>query len=182
MRKFTHYFSDTGPTYIKFTQKMTLPVLNLPPVSASVRRDEDSRRGGMEIYDRLRCKWVALTPEEWVRQHFVEFLMSEREFPQALMANEVALTLNSTARRCDTLIYTRALKPLCVVEYKRPDVAVSAKVFDQIARYNGVLNAPFLIVSNGLRHYCARYTASGYIFLRDIPSYDAMIAACNQNI
>lgn len=182
MRKFTHYFSDTGPAYIKFTQKMALPVLNLPPISAPVRSDEDSRRGGLEIYDRIRRKWVALTPEEWVRQHFVEFLMSEREFPQALMANEVALTLNNTSRRCDTLIYTRALKPLCVIEYKRPDVAVTAKVFDQIARYNGVLNAPFLIVSNGLHHYCARYTASGYAFLHEIPPYGDMVAFASQNI
>ena len=161
---------------------MALPVLNLPPVNAPLRRDEDSRRGGLEIYDCLRRKWVALTPEEWVRQHFVQFLISEREFPEALMANEVALTLNNTARRCDTLIYTRNLKPLCVVEYKRPDVAVTAKVFDQIARYNGVLKAPYLIVSNGLHHYCARYTDSGYTFLRDIPSFGEMLAGENQNI
>lgn len=106
---------------------MALPVLNLPPANAPLRRDEDSRRGGLEIYDCLRRKWVALTPEEWVRQHFVQFLISERGFPEVLMANEVALTLNNTIRRCDTLIYTRNLKPLCVVEYKRPDVAVTAK-------------------------------------------------------
>ena len=153
-----------------------LPALNLPGADLQLRPDEDSRKGGLEVLDRLRNKWVALTPEEWVRQHFVAFLMAERGFPAALMANEVALSLNGTARRCDTIIYTRALKPLCIVEYKRPDVAVTQKVFDQIARYNSVLRAPYLIVSNGLAHYCCRYTADGgYRFLRDVPEFAAMV-------
>ncbi len=151
-----------------------LPALNLPPYDPQLRPDSDSRRGGMEIYDRLRRRWVALTPEEWVRQHFVEFLVAYRGFIPSFMANEVALTLNGTARRCDTIIYTRTLRPLCIVEYKRPDVAVTQKVFDQIARYNSVIRARYLIVSNGLRHYCCRYTPGGYAFLPDIPSYAEM--------
>ena len=182
MCRFTHFFWELSPRVYKFISKMAFPVLNLPPLDAKLRRDEDSLRDGLEIYDRLRHKWVALTPEEWVRQHFVQFLISEREFPEALMANEVALTLNGTARRCDTLIYTRTLSPLCIVEYKRPDVAITPKVFDQIARYNIVLTAPFLIVSNGLRHYCAQYTGSGYTFLHDIPSFGAMLGRRIQNI
>lgn len=153
---------------------MSLPVLNLPPIDAPVRPDADSRRGGLEIYDILRQRWVALTPEEWVRQHFVRFLMAERAFPQAFMANEIALKLNSTTRRADTLIYTRDLHPIAVVEYKAPEVPVTQKVFDQIARYNSVLGARYLIVSNGMRHYCCRFTPDGYRFLPDIPAYNEM--------
>lgn len=161
---------------------MTLPDLNLPLVEAPIRPDGDSRRGGMEIYDGLRRKWVALTPEEWVRQNFVAFLIAHRGFPPALMGNEVPLTLNGTSRRADTLVYTRMLKPLCVVEYKRPDVAVTQKVFDQIARYNSVVEAPYLIVSNGLVHYCIRYGKGGYAFLKDIPAFGDMIASLEQTI
>ena len=92
------------------------------------------------------------------------------------MANEISLKLNGTARRCDTVIFDRALRPVAIVEYKAPSVALNQKVFDQIARYNSVLGAPFLIVSNGLRHYCCRYVrGTGYRFLNDIPAYSEMI-------
>lgn len=149
-----------------------LPRLNLPPFDVKLRPDSDSRRGGLEVYDALRRKWVALTPEEWVRQHFVNFLLSQRGFPQSFMANEVGLKLNSTQRRVDTIVYTRALKPLVVIEYKAPEIAITQAVFDQAVRYNSVFGAPYLIVSNGLRHFCCRYTPPGYTFLRDIPVYD----------
>lgn len=153
-----------------------LAPLNLPRFDIRVRRDEDSRRDGLEVFDPLRGRWVALTPEEWVRQHFVNFLITQRAFPQMLMANEVSLTFNSMHRRADTMVYTRALKPLCIVEYKAPEVAITQKVFDQIARYNSVIEAPYLIVSNGLHHYCCRYTSEGYSFLPDIPPYSEMLS------
>lgn len=149
--------------------------LNLPPCALAVRPDADSKRGGEEVYDRLRRRWVALTPEEWVRQHFVSFLVCCRSFPPSFMANEVGLHLNGTLRRADTIIYTRALKPLAVVEYKAPEVAITQKVFDQIARYNIVFEARYLMVSNGMKHYCCRYEGDGYTFLPDIPAYEAMI-------
>ena len=155
--------------------ELQLPTLNLPARDFSVRPDGDSRRGGLEIYDCLRRRWVALTPEEWVRQHFTAFLAAERGFPEALMGNEVSLTLNGTSRRCDTVVYDRALHPLCIVEYKAPSVAVTQKVFDQIARYNSVLRAPYLIVSNGLRHFCCRFTGTGYVFLPDIPHFSRLL-------
>lgn len=148
--------------------------LNLPPACVQVRRDGDSRRGGLEVYDSFRRRWVALTPEEWVRQNFVAFLVSSRAFPAELIANEVGLRLNGTMRRADTIVYTRALRPLAVVEYKAPDVAITQRVFDQIARYNIVFEAPYLIVSNGLKHYCCLYRGSSYEFLPDIPTFDQM--------
>ena len=147
--------------------------LNLPPFDYRLERGDD---GIGRIYDCLRGKFVALTPEEWVRQHFVNFLAEQRSFPRGLMANEVSLKLNGTSRRCDTLVYSRSGRPLVVVEYKAPNVGVSQAVFDQIARYNSVLGARYLIVSNGLSHYCCRFDneRQGYTFLRDIPQYDAL--------
>ena len=148
-----------------------LPELNLPLCGLKMRPDADSRRGGMEVYDATRRRWVALTPEEWVRQNFVAFLVGSKGYPQPLTANEVSLCLNGLSRRCDTVVYDRALRPLVVVEYKAPSVDITQKVFDQIARYNIVMGAPYLIVSNGLVHYCCRFDGGSYSFLRQIPAY-----------
>lgn len=147
--------------------------LNLPDFDIKITRDDD---GGVKVYDRLRGKAVALTPEEYVRQHFVNYLINAKGYRQSLMANEVSLRLNGTARRCDTLVYTRELRPLVVVEYKAPDVVISQKTFDQIARYNSVIRAPWLIVSNGISHYCCRYMTetSEYRFMRDIPTWEEL--------
>lgn len=144
--------------------------LNLPSFDCRLSRGDD---GVTRIYDRLRRKSVALTPEEWVRQHFVNFLVSELGYPSGLMANEVSIKLNRTARRCDTIIYSREGRPLAIVEYKAPTITITQSVFDQIARYNSVIGAPYLIVSNGLTHYCCRFdsNAQTYTFLREIPSY-----------
>lgn len=150
------------------------PKLNLPEAPLQIEGDD---RGCFRVFDVLRRRAVVLTPEEWVRQNFVYFLISEREFPPQLMANEIALTLNGTARRADTMVYTRALRPLVVVEYKAPEIAITQKVFDQIARYNSVMQAPYLIVSNGMHHYCCRYAPDGtYRFLPDIPKYEEMLS------
>ena len=156
--------------------KKLLTPLNLPSFEPRLRPDSDSRRGGIEIHDILRNRWVALTPEEWVRQNFVRFLIADRAFPQALMANELALELNGTSRRCDTVVFSKGLRPLCIVEYKAPEIKITQKVFDQIARYNSVLKAPFLIVSNGMSHYCCRFGETGYTFLPDIPPFAEMAA------
>lgn len=147
--------------------------LNLPTFDYQIRRDSD---GVTRIFDCLRGKFVALTPEEWVRQHFVNFLITELAYPRGLMANEVSLKLNRTSRRCDTLIYSREGRPLAIVEYKAPSVAVTQAVFDQIARYNSVIGAEYLIVSNGMSHYCCRFDSSrqNYNFLREIPSYNEL--------
>lgn len=147
--------------------------LSLPPIDAKVLNSPS----GARIYDRLRGRYVALTPEEWVRQHFVEFLIAEKRYPAALMANEVGLTLNGVSRRCDTVVFNRCGKPAVIVEYKAPSVSVTQKVFDQIVRYNMVLRAGVLMVSNGLAHYCCRvdYKNRQVVFLADIPDYDTLL-------
>ena len=116
------------------------------------------------IYDTLRRKYVKLTPEEWVRQHFVHMLVERKGYPGALMANEVALKVGEKQLRADTVLY---------VEYKAPHVAITQAVFDQIATYNLLLRVDYLVVSNGLSHYCCRmdYENRQYRYLQDIPLY-----------
>lgn len=158
--------------------------LNLPPVNLRVRMDADGVR---RVFDPLRGKFVALTPEEFVRQHFTAFMIGHLGYPSALMANEVSLKINGTARRCDTVVYDSASlttpdripSPLAIVEYKAPDVEITQKVFDQIVRYNLVMGARLLIVSNGMRHYCCMADSSrpnSYRFLPSIPTYGDLIA------
>ena len=148
----------------------TIRPLNLPACNAPMRR---LPTGEVQIYDPLRRKWLVLTPEEWVRQHFTAYLAGTKGYPVSLMNNEVALTLNGTRRRCDTVVFGRYGQPLVIVEYKAPSIAVSQRVFDQIVRYNMVLHARYLMVSNGLAHYCCRidYDSHSYSFLKEIPSY-----------
>ena len=144
--------------------------LNLPPRNFSIKL---TPQGNRLIFDRLRRRFVALTPEEWVRQNFVEHLIADCGFPAGLMSNEMSLTQNGISRRCDTLVADRYGRPMVIVEYKAPSVKITQAVFDQICRYNMVLRARYLIVSNGLSHYCCRidYEAGSYSFLPSIPHY-----------
>ena len=149
--------------------------LNLPPFDSKVMMKD----GKPAILDIIRRQYVALTPEEWVRQHFVHFLIEHKGYPQSLMANEVQLKLNGMSRRCDTVVYDRTLKPRIIVEYKAPTVNITQQVFDQICRYNMVLQVDYLIVSNGISHYCCKidYATHTYTFLKDIPDYTLAITS-----
>jgi hypothetical protein len=146
--------------------------LNLPVFETNIIEKE----GKAQIFDILRQRFVALTPEEWVRQHFVHYLIEGKHFPQALLANEVGLELNGTKKRCDTVLYRRDLTAQVIVEYKAPTIAITQKVFDQIARYNIVLKVDYLIVSNGMQHFCCKmdYSTASYHFLTDIPNYEEL--------
>ena len=143
--------------------------LNLPKYETKICE----RDGKLQIFDPLRKNYVTLTPEEWVRQHFVNFLCNCRNFPATLMANEVSITLNGMRRRCDTVIYDKELRPRVIVEYKAPSVKITKEVFSQISRYNLALRVDYLIISNGVQHYCCRmdYGKNSYTFLQDIPEY-----------
>ena len=148
------------------------PKLKFPAVLLPVREKD----GKSYIPDRVRGGYLLLTPEEWVRQHFVHFLVEHKGYPASLMANEVALTLNGTSRRCDTVLYDRTLSPRMIIEYKAPHIPITQKVFDQISRYNLVFRVDYLIVSNGLSHYCCRmdYARQSYQFLTDVPGYSEL--------
>lgn len=125
------------------------------------------------VFDILRNKYVALTPEEWVRQNFIHFLIKYKGYPQALMANEVCLKLNGMSRRCDTILYDKNISPKMIIEYKAPTIEITQKTFAQICRYNLVLKVDYLIVSNGIRHFCCQmdYKNQTYAFLTEIPDY-----------
>ncbi len=147
--------------------------LNLPEADLKVVR----RDGRLVVFDPLRRRFVTLTPEEWVRQHFVHFLITQKNYPAGVVANEVSITFNGMTRRCDTVVYGRHAEPLLIVEYKAPTVEISQQTFDQISRYNMRLHVQWLIVSNGLRHYCCRvdYEKEECRFVGDIPPYDSLL-------
>ncbi len=129
--------------------------------------------GRQEIFDCLRSKFVAFTPEEIVRQSFVRYLIDTKNYPAGLMANEVPLKQNGRERRCDTVVFDRQGKPLMIVEYKAASVAITQEVFNQIYRYNTVLKVRYLTVFNGKQLYCCRvdYESGKVQFLKDIPCY-----------
>lgn len=122
----------------------------------------------------MRAKYVALTPEERVRQAFVRFLIDEKHYPAGLMGNEIAVNQNGRERRCDTVVFDRAGKPAMIVEYKAPSVKITQEVFNQIYRYNTVLRVRYLTVFNGRQLYCCRvdYDRNKIDFLKDVPDYD----------
>lgn len=149
-----------------------MQTLNLPPYQARLSK----KNGKTYIYDSLRRKEVVLSPEEWVRQHFVQYLITARSYPQERIANEVSISVNSTAKRCDTVVYDNYLNPLVIIEYKAPEILITSDVFDQIARYNFALHVPYLMVSNGMKHYCCfmDYKTMQSRFLEEIPCYSEL--------
>lgn len=147
--------------------------LNLPKFDIKVTVKNDKKC----VWDPVRRKYITLTPEEWVRQHFVNYLITNKKYPQSLIANEVTIKLNQTTKRCDTVIYDRFLSPLVIVEYKAPNVDITKNVFEQICRYNMALHVSYLIVSNGMRHFCCKidYENNSYYFLREVPEYNMIV-------
>ncbi len=147
--------------------------LNLPPFEIKLR----GTQARPMIFDILRKKFIALTPEEWVRQHFIHFLVEHKGYPSALLANEIQLTVGDKVLRADSVLYSRELKPRMIIEYKAPHIPITQKVFDQISIYNMLLHVDYLVVSNGLQHYICKmdYESKKYVFLEDIPSYKKLL-------
>ncbi|MDR1631393.1 MAG: type I restriction enzyme HsdR N-terminal domain-containing protein [Dysgonamonadaceae bacterium] len=146
--------------------------LNLPPAELNIREEN----GKTYVFDRLRKQFVRLTPEEYVRQSFVSYLITHKNYPQSRLANEIGIDLGNVRKRCDTVLYDEYLHPLMIIEYKAPSIPVKQNTFDQIARYNMRLNVPWLIVSNGIQHYCCRinYEKKGWFFHKEIPEYEEL--------
>ena len=144
--------------------------LNLPKTELKII----TKDGKPLVFDVLRRKYVALTPEEWVRQQFAHFLIQQKGYPAECIGNEISINLNGTKKRCDTVIYDGNAQPTMIVEYKSPQVEITQQVFEQISRYNIKLGVKWLIVSNGLQHYCCRidYESGTYQFVEDIPTYN----------
>jgi hypothetical protein len=143
--------------------------LNLPTYNFKLKSKENKTL----IFDKLRKKYMVLTPEEWVRQHYVYFLIEEKKYPTSLIAIEKQLTVNNLKKRSDILVFNKYGKPEIIVECKAPKIKITQDTFDQIARYNLKLQANYLIVTNGLEHfYCKMdFENETYIFLEEIPDY-----------
>ena len=143
--------------------------LNIPPFQMKLSGTQERPK----ILDVLRRKFVALTPEEWVRQHFIHFLIEHKGYPSALMANEVALSCGNKQLRADTVLYDRDLNARMIIEYKAPTIKITKRVFEQVTAYNFLLHVDYLIVSNGLTHYCCKmnYENNSYMLLTSIPDY-----------
>lgn len=125
------------------------------------------------IFDEIRKKHLVLTPEEWVRQHFIQYLILEKKFPKSLIQLEAGLNLNQRMQRTDIVIFNRSGERIMVIECKAPHIQISQQVFDQAARYNSVHKTPWLVVTNGLRHCYAQinHAERGFTFIADLPLY-----------
>ncbi|HTF03568.1 MAG TPA: type I restriction enzyme HsdR N-terminal domain-containing protein [Bacteroidia bacterium] len=128
---------------------------------------------GKEIFDDVRKRWVMLTPEEWVRQHVVQWLRTEKSYPASLMAIEKVIKVNTLSKRCDVICYHANLAPLVIVECKSPDVKITQDVFDQAARYNLTIGARYFLLTNGLQHFCCLldHENQRWQFLEELPEY-----------
>jgi len=143
--------------------------LNLPVAELRIEK----QGGKAYVFDCLRKQFVRLTPEEYVRQQFISFLTECKGYPAGRLANEIEIVLGNLRKRCDTVLYDNYLHPLMIIEYKAPYVAINQKTFDQIVRYNFALQVPWLIVSNGIQHFCCRLETEKktYAFVNEIPEY-----------
>ncbi len=144
--------------------------LNLPYYPFKLKSDGNRYL----ILDELRKKYVVLTPEEWVRQHIIQYLINFKNYPKGLISLEKGLRVNDLLKRSDVLIFDSNTEPLLLVECKAPEVKLSQDVFDQAARYNSVYKVKYIIITNGLEHFCAEieHSSSSYKFLNDIPSFN----------
>jgi type I site-specific restriction endonuclease len=146
-----------------------LQPLNLPPYPFKI----SDQNGQLFLFDEIRKKDVVLTPEEWVRQHFVQYLIKEKNFPRSLIKLEGGLKLNGNPKRSDIVIFNNKGEKILLVECKAPSVKVTQLVFDQVARYNWVHRIPLIAVTNGLQHYYCKidFDNQRYDFIPDIDPY-----------
>ena len=141
------------------------PALNLPPTKLKLKTNQ--------VWDRLRKKYVLLTPEEWVRQHFIAYLIDHLGYPEGRMASEYTVDYNGMKKRCDVVAFDQNLQPVVIVECKAVSIEISKNTFYQIARYASTLKAKMLILTNGMNHYCAKIDVSEnkLVYLEKIPNY-----------
>lgn len=143
--------------------------LNFPSYEFRFKNSENK----VAIFDEIRKKFVVLTPEEWVRQHTVFYLMEEYNYPKSLINVEKQVKINGMSKRYDIVVFNSDGSIFLIVECKQPDVAISQNTFDQIARYNFTLKAEYLMVTNGLNHYFCQmdFEKEQYTFLKELPNY-----------
>lgn len=152
-----------------------MQALSFPAISAATRTTNDRT----EIFDPVRKIYVALTPEEWVRQHLVHYLMNDRLVPAGLIAIEKKIVVNKLSKRYDVVVYKPDGTPVMIVECKAPSVKINRETFNQALRYNLTLNIRFLLLTNGLTHYCFMldYKKQSSSLMDQIPGFDLLCAS-----
>lgn len=151
---------------------MKPPILNFPPVQL---RFKTNAKNGLQVFDGIRKKFVNLTPEEWVRQHLVHFLINQKGVPASLISIEKQLILNNTKKRTDVVVYNTHLSPVLIIECKAPLVPIDQQTINQALRYNLELQVPFIGLSNGLTHTCLQLSPNGPIILSDFPLFSELL-------
>jgi type I site-specific restriction endonuclease len=148
---------------------MKMPHLNLPKVALKTK----SVKGTIQVFGQVRKKYFVLTPEEWVRQHFIHYLNNEKNYPMGLMGVEKMVKYNALKTRADIILYTTEGKAKIIVECKAANVKITQDTFNQIAKYNFKLKVPFLVVTNGMQHFCCRmdYENNSISFLEEVPAF-----------
>ena len=143
--------------------------LNFPTYSFRFKNSENK----VSIFDEIRKKFILLTPEEWVRQHVVQFLLQDKKYPKSYINVEKLIKINDLSKRYDVVVFQPNGEIFLLIECKAPEVAISQQTFDQIARYNLVLKAKYLMVTNGLNHYFCQmdFENEKYVFLKELPEY-----------
>jgi len=143
--------------------------LNLPPYKIKLKEEQ----GEKFIFDAVRKKYLKLQPEEWVRQNFIQYLVQDKKYPISLIEVEKGLKYNELQKRADVVLNSSLGKPIVLVECKAPSVKISQDTFEQVAVYNTVFKVPYLIVTNGMEHYCAKinFEENSFEFLEEIPDY-----------
>lgn len=146
--------------------------LNLPAYNFNTKKEGDK----LLIFDSLRKKFVKLTPEEWVRQHFIRFLIQEKNYPVALIAVESQIIINGMKKRCDAIIYDNQMNPFIIIEFKSPAVPITQETFNQVAVYNFNLNVGIFMLSNGIQHFLCKINANktGYDLYDEIPDFNQL--------
>ncbi|MEK9603508.1 MAG: type I restriction enzyme HsdR N-terminal domain-containing protein [Flavobacteriaceae bacterium] len=147
--------------------------LNFPDFEFSFKSKENKPH----IFDPIRKKWLVLNPEEWVRQHCIQYLLNFKNVPLGLIQVEKKININQTEKRYDLVVFNRNQSISLLVECKAPSVNLTQKVFDQIARYNSILKSDYLMLTNGFKHFFCKmdYTKGQYVFLNDLPNYNSRL-------
>jgi len=148
--------------------------LNLPAYNFQIKKLDAKNF----IFDSQRKRYVSLTPEEWVRQHFIRFLIQEKGYPAAYLAIEKQLNMNGMKKRCDAILYNEFALPVMIIELKAPSVAITQSTFDQVAVYNAKLKVDYFMISNGIEHYCCIVDPenSQYKFFPELPDYSNLLS------
>ena len=151
---------------------MNLPDLNFPKVEF---RFQKNAKGNLQVFDIIRKKFMDVTPEEWVRQHIVHYLINDKQVPASMISLEKQLILNNTKRRTDIVVFNSNLKPILIIECKAPEIAINQLTVNQALRYNLELNVPFVFLSNGLQHVFLKINPNSPEILKEVPIYENLL-------